>query len=65
MLLEMMVPIESIRMAKNQPYALRVATDFEEPANALNCLYLDCDARGLDPFVVLNNILIECRKIIN
>jgi hypothetical protein len=29
-------------------------------ANALNCLYFDGDARGLEPFVVQENILFEC-----
>ncbi len=34
-------------------------------ANALNWLYFDGDARGLETFIVQNNILLECRKTIN
>jgi hypothetical protein len=34
-------------------------------ANALNCLYFDGDALGLEQFIVQNNIPFECRKTIN
>ena len=34
-------------------------------ADALNCLYFDGDARGLEPFIVQNNLLFECIITIN
>jgi len=65
MLLEMMGPIESIRMEKIGHMKSELQPILRNLANALNFLYLDCDTRGLDPFVGPNNIPIECKKIIN
>jgi hypothetical protein len=65
MILEIVGQGESIRMAKYQSHVMLSATDFGYRANDLNCLYFDGDARGLEQFIVQNNILFECRTKIN
>ena len=67
MLLEMVGPDESISMAKNQSYVMlsgSLQLILRYLANALNCLCFVGDARGLEPLIMQNNILIERRRMI-
>ncbi len=50
---------------KKQSYVMDIATDLRYLANAVNCLYFVCDDRGLEPLIVQDNILIECRRMIH
>ena len=69
MLSEMVGPDDLIRVSKNQSYAMRITSNFEVPGRCFELfvitLYFFSSARGLEPLMERNIILIECRRMID
>ncbi len=51
--------------SKNQSYVMSIATDSEGTSKYFELLYFVGDTCGLEQFIMQNNILIECRRLIN